>query len=254
MVSRIVIVITVLFWVSACRPDASEGTITVRALLAENQQAELFVAVVKDFEERPLLPGARVTLTEENGTVWLMEAGDDEPNVYRHPAGQAVIQAGTNYRIEVTQDGHFATAEAFVPEPINLVQVSTTQIPVNAMSTGQPIFTVLWTNDPLRSKVLVLQEPQGAQEIPFNVPSGNFAMQYRLPVPGSGTTLFDTDFKFYGTHELEIYSIDKAFEALFFYTPAEGGRRLTSGPSNVQGGAGFVAGASKTVLTIEILP
>lgn len=254
MVSRLYIPLILVLMVSACRPDAQDPTITVSALLVEDRQAEVRVALVEGFSERPLDDGARVSLIAEDGEVWLLVADENNPLVFGHPAGQAVVQPGTTYRVEITNGEQFATAEAHVPESIELVQVSSTQIPVNAASTGQPIFTVLWAADPLRSKVLVLTEPEDAQEIPFNVPSGTFAIQYRLPVPGSGTTLFDTDFKYYGLHILELYAIDKAYEELFFYTPTEGGRRLTSGPSNIQGGAGYFAAAARTELVIEILP
>lgn len=239
---------------SACRPDDATPTITVSALLVEGQQAEVRVTAMNDFNEQKLDQDARVLLTQEGGSTWLLEAIDEDPFVYRHPAGEAVIQSGSTYRVEVTHGDRQAIGEAAVPSSIELVQVSATEIPINAASTGQPIFTVLWAADLERSKLLVLNEPEGAQEIPFNVPSGNFATQYRLPIPGSGTTLFDTDFKYYGVHELEIYAIDKAYESLFFYTPSEGGARLTRGPSNIQGGAGFFTGAARTTLVIEILP
>lgn len=254
MVNRWLISLWIILGVSACRPDAPLPTIAVSALLVENQQAEVRVTLVEDFTERPLEAGSRVSLIDEQGAVWLLEPDIANPFVYRHPAGEAVIQAGLTYRLEVSTMGQLATGEAHVPEAIELVQVSSTQIPVNAASTGQPIFTVLWAADPDRSKVLVLHPLDAVDEIPFNVPSGTFATQYRLPVPGSGTTLFDTDFKYYGLHVLEIFAIDKPFEELFFYTPTEGGRRLTSGPSNIQGGAGYLAGASRVELVIEILP
>ncbi len=237
---------------AACRPDANPPTIALSALLIEGEPVSVNVALVDGFELHPA-GQAEVTLRNNAGQTFDLSVSSSDP--FEWVADGVSIEAGRSYSLTVVYDEQMAMAEAVVPQPIAIAQISSTTITVNPASTGQPIFTVLWEANSEVSRLLVLDEPaEGAQEIPFTGSSGNFANQFRLPVPGQGTTLWDTDFRYYGLHTLSILTIDKAYESLFFYTPAEGGQRLTEGVTNVVNGTGYVAAASRHTIEIEILP
>jgi hypothetical protein len=247
--------ITTLLWVlffgfSACRPDARVESIAMQGVLITGQLLEVQIHLVHDFEREPLANAQVLCHLADGSQVNLQQ---DQLNPSRWFTDELTISATTRYEIEVIHNDHHARAATTVPADITLVQVSATEIPINVNSLGQPIFTVLWATESGISHVLTLDEPEGQEFIPFSVPSGNFDAQYSLPVPGQGTTLFDTDFQYYGGHTLTVFAIDRDYENLFFYQPAEGGNRLTTGPSNVEGGTGYLTSASRVEVAIEIV-
>ncbi len=249
---RTIFIACIGLFLAACRPDGDSATLVVEGTLVAGEQPDVRVYLLEDFIERDA-DDLEVFLVNEDGvTVQLMAVANDPRRFIDEDETMAIIPEKT-YRIEVTRAGITAEAEARVPPDLQIVQISSTTIPVNSASTGQPVFTVLWTADPNASKVLSLIEPSEENEIPFSVESGNFSEQYRLPIPGQGTTLFDTDFKYYGTHTLRIYNINRSYEDLFFYVPADGGARLTTGPSNIDNGAGYFTAVNFTDIEIEIL-
>lgn len=255
MVRYLLIASVVLFFL-ACRPDVTQPTLVVNGLLIDQQPLRIELSALRDFEAVPTDGATVVCRFENNGQEeeYVLEPQPDNPTVYIAPEGAPLIEAGLSYTLSATWEGTTARAAVTVPEPISFIQISNTSIPVDPASQGQPVFSVLWEASPGFSRVFTLTEPSdNPVEIPFGLPAGRFAEQFRLPIPGQGTTLWDIDFRYYGTHELGIYTIDREFESLFFYTPGEGGARLTRGPSNVENGAGVVAGASFTTIEIEIL-
>ncbi len=254
MVKHLYIPLLLLLFL-ACRLDETEPTLVMNALLIDQQSLSVELSVLRDFTYEQA-EGAVVKCFVEgmDGTSTIALLPDAvNPTLFSAPEEAPLVEAGDTYRIEATWAGQTARAEVTVPMPISFIQISSTSIPINAASTGQPVFSVLWEANPGFSRVFTLQEPADANEIPFSVPAGRFAEQFRLPVPGQGTTLWDIDFRYYGIHELGIYTIDAQYEALFFYAPGQGGDRLTRGPSNVENGAGIVAAASYTGIEIEIL-
>lgn len=251
MVERLALAL-LLIVLSACRPDEIRPTVVVEGLLIAGQPASVRVFLLNDFQAFNA-QGAEVRVIRDDGASVVLSVDAHSQTTWADAFGEMIIENERAYRIEVDHNGITVSAETTVPPPINIVQVSTTTIPVNSESLGQPIFTVLWTANTQVSRVLTLQEPEGGDVIPFTVPSGNFSNQFRLPVPGQGTTLWDIDFRYYGEHVLRIFTISKDFEDVFFYTPSDGGEQLTRGPSNVQNGAGFFTGASTYEIEIEIV-
>lgn len=248
------LVLLVIVTLSACRPDAEEGTIVMESLLLAGEELELTLYDLNDQRELNL-ENPSASITNSAGTSWALLAAPNDPRRFTAEGGGLIIEAGQSYELLVQDGGREARAKVTVPPSVNLIQVSSTTIPINSASTGQPTFTVLWAANPNLSHVLRLEvlDPD-AVGIPFAVPSGNFSVQYRFPVPGQGTTLFDTDFAFYGLHRLRIYSIPKSDESLYFYLPEEGGTQLTGSISNVEGGSGYVSAASYVDIDLELLP
>jgi hypothetical protein len=259
MVKQLYIPVLVLFFL-ACRPDETQPTLVMNALLVDQQPLSVELSLLNDFVSEPA-NGAVVVVRfegmdgmDEVQEYTLIRAADD-PTRFSAPEDAPPIESGKRYTLIATWDGQQASASVVVPEPISFIQISNTSIPIDESSTGQPVFSVLWEANPGFSRLFTLTEPSNDPAlIPFPVPSGRFNEQFRLPVPGQGTTLWDIDFRYYGLHELGVYTIDAQYDAVFFYTPGEGGSRLTRGPSNVENGAGVVAAASYTGIEIEILP
>lgn len=259
MVKKRYIPFLVLFFL-ACRPDETQPTLVMNALLVDQQALSVELSLLSDFASQ-VAEGASVVCRFEgmDGMEGLQEytllREADDLTRFSAPQDAPPIEAGKRYTLEAAWNGRSASASVVVPQPISFIQISNTSIPIDESSTGQPVFSVLWETNPGFSRVFTLTEPSNDPEsIPFPVPSGRFAEQFRLPVPGQGTTLWDIDFRYYGLHELGVYTIDAQYEALFFYAPGEGGARLTRGPSNVENGAGIVAAASYSGIEIEILP
>ena len=110
-----------------------------------------------------------------------------------------------------------------------------------------------WDDDDDLSHVLSLDVTEDDPSlIPFDVPSGNFAANYRFPLTGQGATLLNTDFEYYGEHNLTIYGLDQQYEALFFYQPGEAGVIIDDGPENVEGGAGYLVGLTRVKVALEL--
>lgn len=250
--TAIALLLVMLF--SACRPDADESTIVMESLLLAGEAPEVTIYKLNEQLVRNLEDPV-ASITDGTGNSWSLLADPNDPQRFTVEAGDLIIEAERSYELLVQEGGREARARVVIPPAVELIQVSSTTIPINSGSTGQPTFTVLWEANPDLSHVLNLEVLDvDAPEIPFSVPSGNFAVQYRFPVPGQGTTLFDTDFAVYGQHRLRIYAIPKSDESLYFYLPEEGGAQLTGSISNVQGGSGYVSSASYVDIELELIP
>lgn len=249
--------IVALFLFASCTKEGAtkEDWIVVNGILVENEFAQLSLSNAIGFDETALptpVTGARVRLDGPTTSVLLTEI-EGIPGRYSDTAGEMLLEADQSYRLVVTKDDQQLQAEATIPPPVNIVQSSATMIPINPASTGEPIYSIFWEQENNISHVLKLDLQEDTfDEIPFSVNSGNFSTQYAFPVPGQGTTVFDTDFNYYGTHLLTVYAIDEAYDALFFYQNGSGGDQVTEGLNNIDGGSGYFAGASKLEVELEI--
>ncbi|MCH2198567.1 MAG: DUF4249 domain-containing protein [Flavobacteriales bacterium] len=244
-------VIALILFVS-CEKANDEQSLFVQAVLIEGEAVSgVQVAVISESGQVPV-SGATVRLFNEAGeSVQLSEA---TAGSYADLDGDFVISAGARYRLEVTYDSFFASAETVIPVQTSIDQLSSTTIPIDSGSSGQPIFSVLWSNEENLTHVLVLRvNEETPLEIPFDVNSGFFASQYAVPVTSNGVTLFDTDFTYYGNHTLEIYTIDAAYDALYFYQPGDAGNIIDGGPENIDGGVGYLTGACLNSIDLELL-
>jgi hypothetical protein len=145
------------------------------------------------------------------------------------------------------------SAETQVPPATVIVNVSATEIPVDENSTGQPVFSLLWEQLTGYSHVLTLTAPENPAVIPFDVPSGLFQTQYKLPIPGQGVTLYDVDFMYYGSHELVVYTIDSQYEDIYYSSFSTENQLVSSVGDNIEGGTGVFAAASVWKTNLNIL-
>lgn len=237
----------------ACKQQVDVGTLILEAQLVGGERIrDVQVSLIQDFRER--FPEADVIVRDASGNERFLE-WEDESSSYHDPQLAPFVFDDAWYEIEVRAGDYFAHAEVKVPPTTNLTEVSAAIIPIDENSPGQPIFSVLWENLEGYTHVLTLENlEEFPVEIPFSVPAGNFSDIYALPVTSQGVTLFDTDFTYYGIHRLKIYTIDSAYDALYFYQPGDAGNIVDSGPENVNGGAGFVTGLSVVEIELELTP
>lgn len=226
--------------------DNSEQWLLVNGVLLANEPVVLDIAYLGD-NSTPQIEEAY--LESESGQIVALQLIDGQLRGDEND----LISANTLYTLEILAEKRNTSARIEVPPQLEVNQVSAQVIPIDEASTGQPIFTVLWQNNIATTQLLVLEEESGV-EIPFTVPSGQFSSSFNGPVPGQGATLFDTDFEFYGEHNLLIYAVPEAYEEAFFYRPDPLNGGLNAFPDNVYNGSGFIYGATKIEIPLTISP
>ncbi|MBI1266390.1 MAG: DUF4249 family protein [Cryomorphaceae bacterium] len=236
--------------------DLAETELAVYALIIANEPVKNvrvnYLTTLNGVKTGEPIVDANVFLSAQGVEVEL-SPDPTSPGSYYDEAGVLDVLPNTTVSIRVEYKTKRATASAAVPDETEIVSVSASTIPVDELSLGQPVFSVLWTQQPGFSHVLTLDEPPGGAVIPFTVPSGLFSAQYRLPVPGQGTTLYDVDFTYYGIHTLSIITIDANYDALFFSAFDALDQRVNNEFDNVEGGAGFFGAATRSIIEIEII-
>lgn len=226
--------------------DDSEQWLVVNGVLLANESVVLDIAYLEDMRTPQI---ERAYLESEGGQIIPLQLIDGQLRGDEND----FISANTLYTLEILAEKRNTSARIEVPPQLEINQVSAQVIPIDEASTGQPIFTVLWQNNIGTTQLLVLEEESGI-EIPFTVPSGQFSSSFNGPVPGQGATLFDTDFEFYGEHNLLIYAVPESYEEAFFYRPDPLNGALNAFPDNVYNGSGFIYGATKIEIPLTISP
>lgn len=236
--------------------DLAEAELAIHALVIANEP-------VKDVRINYLttLNGNKIGEPVDDARVFIATGGIEvelapdlsTPGLYFDAEEVLQVLPNTTVSIRVEHKSKKATATSVVPVQTEIVSISASTIPVDETSLGQPVFSVLWTQQPGFTHVLTLSEPSDGIVIPYSVPSGLFSAQYRLPVPGQGATLYDVDFAYYGAHTLSIITIDSAYDALFFSAFDALDQRVNTGFDNIEGGAGFFGAATKAAVELEII-
>jgi len=167
-------------------------------------------------------------------------------------ASQLIIE-NTAYILQIETAQRTITSSVKTPPQIEVTQVSAQTIPIDESSEGQPIFSIIWSRSDDVSQIMNLVEVGVSNEIPFAVPSGQFLITNGAPVSGQGATLYDTDFVQYGLHSLEVYAVPKEYESVFFYRPEPEVGQVDQGPDNIWNGSGFIVGASKVEVSINLI-
>jgi hypothetical protein len=179
------------------------------------------------------------------------------PGYFSSDPGQLPIISEHQYAVEIVSDRGTCRANVQVPPAIDLLGINKDSLIFNPNSLGSPAFIISWTGLDLDkyAYVLSLENPEGdLVEIPFLVPSGNFKSQYAGTWVQSGVSLYDTDFKYFGTHKFRVYGIDKQYEEVFYYGPSDLRGLLRAAPDNIEGGKGYITAVSMLELNLTILP
>jgi len=189
-------------------------------------------------------------LSDENGNETMLSSSGDA-----YSANNFLIQPDRTYTIAADYQETKVKASCTIPPSVVLVNITNEAIDVDPSSEGQPVTTISWNelDNTKYSYALKLEnlEPQKV-EIPFNVPSGNFGLLYDAPVLHHAVTLFDTDFKYYGTHRLTVYAIEQTLEDVYFYNSSDIRGLLQMAPDNVSGAQGYFSGVTSFSVTMLI--
>lgn len=253
---RLLIIAMLVFMMSCEKSTSSSETwLVVNGVLVEGEFPQVMlkrpVGLESNASGEPVA-GAKVMIYGPDAIITLTEI-EGGNGLYSDVNGVMPIEAGAIYRLVVKKGDEEAFSATQVPQAVALVQSSATSIPINPASTGQPIYSIFWTQVEGFTHVLKLDiEEEMPEIIPFSVSSGNFNQQYSFPVPGQGTTIFDTDFYYYGAHKLTVFSIADEYDAIFFYQNGAGGEQITEGPDNIEGGSGYFTSASKLEVELDI--
>ena len=167
------------------------------------------------------------------------------------PSSHIIENSTYTLRIETPQ--REVSSTVVVPPQIEVTQVSAQNIPIDTSSEGQPIFSIIWTLNEGVSQIMNLEELNVSGEIPFAVPSGQFLISNGAPISGQGATLYDTDFVNYGLHSLEVFAVPVEYESVFFYRPEPGDGEVDQGPDNIFNGSGFLVGATKVEVSVNLI-
>ncbi|MFM9983779.1 MAG: hypothetical protein ACKVOK_01015 [Flavobacteriales bacterium] len=158
------------------------------------------------------------------------------------------IEPGASYTLSGRVKGHDFTTEIAMPPALDFTIALNDTLIINSSSTGSSIVIVTWTElDNEKYSYVVRMDclEETPVEIPFTVPSGNFATNFSGPQVAAGIIVSDTDFKYYGRHKLTVFAIPKSLESVFFYNAGDIRGLLTNGPDNILGIKGFATGVSK---------
>lgn len=146
-------------------------------------------------------------------------------------------------------------AAAVAPPEIGITDMGNTDIVIDTDSPGQEVFDIAWTNlGDQYSYVLTLTSLEDLPIlIPFDTESGLFAQQYNGPIEEHNALLYDIDFRFYGTHRLTVYAVEKEFAQVFFYRTRSGLDVIQAGQDNVSGAIGYwgVTRAFEVLLNVQ---
>jgi hypothetical protein len=245
-----------LFGLGCQKEDlGTETTFALQGVLKEGLVVEgIKVSSLKSVDgliaEEPI--GDADVVISHNGTQYPLTYDPAVGTYYDATATLDVLPENT-YSIEVVKDDEVLTSEAVIPPNVELVFTSEQVIPIDPDTGGEPIFSAIWS--PIEGHVFVLaleNTEDDPVEIPFTNGGGSFDTFFQFPLDVTGVTIFDNDFTYYGTHRLTVFAISTEYESVFYYSPSSLRENLQNGPDNVLGGAGYFAGASNTVITLEL--
>jgi hypothetical protein len=258
---RIIQILIIAVFFFSCREkdlsDIRSNTTLVSGILIQNHQIDSLsvFGLPEEVGGDPIPLAARVNITSENGEV--ITLNNLAPGYFSSNPGQLQINSEHQYNVEIISDRGTCSASVQVPPAIDLIEINRDSLVFNPNSLGSPAFIISWTGLDLTkyAYVLSLEEPEeDSLEIPFQVPSGNFKSQYAGTWVQAGVSLYDTDFKYFGTHKFRVYVIDKQYEEIFYYGPSDLRGLMRAAPDNIQGGKGYITAASVLELNLTILP
>ncbi|MFN0031158.1 MAG: hypothetical protein ACKVOR_03260 [Flavobacteriales bacterium] len=169
----------------------------------------------------------------------------------------STANAGSHYTISGKFNGNHVVAMIQMPPPIELMgklSTDTITIDTDPLSTLQLVFAWTALDTDKYSYVLMLEVlEENPQAIPFQTePQSSFEQSFSGPQEQAGAVLYETDFRYYGTHRITVFAIEKSLEEVFFFEPSDIRGLLKNGPDNVEGAMGYAAGTSKFSFEIEV--
>jgi hypothetical protein len=195
---------------------------------------------------------AEVSILDHVGVEWSLQ--QESPAIFSDPDQTLLFESGNEYVLRAKYAEGELSAIVSLPAAVELLSLSNTQFTVEPDEPGASAFQFSWENQTEYSYVITVQPLDENPLISPFYPSTDFENQFGFPILEGQAILRASHFNYLGLHEVTIFAIDKAYEAVFFFNPVADIRSyLNAGPDNVSGGHGFVTGVSKTSFIVEIL-
>lgn len=177
-----------------------------------------------------------------------------EPGVYEISSDVLPLSEGDYAGIRADIGDITLRGETTLPNNLGTIGSNTLAFEADLGSTGVPTIHLDWENQIGVLFVLQLDTvgPDPHLPIPFANGGGNFELFFNLPLTSPNQTLWDTDFGYYGLHQLTVYAIPDAYEQLFLYPSENFTENLLASPDNIENGSGYLTSVSKTVINITV--
>ena len=251
---RITLICLVFLGAACQRPDNPQDNGLVLTGVFEATESVHSVRVQRIAGTAEGVTNAKVNLWFE-GQSLPMEHQAATPGTYSISADLAPLSPGAYAAVRVEVDGAVLSAETTLPQEIEILGINSHEFVADPGSSGVPTLFVEWNDEEEMLYVLSLDtlgtDPH--PEIPFTSGGGNFDLFFNLPVTGATQSLWDTDFGYYGLHQLTVYAIPEAYEQLYLYPSENFTENLLASPDNIENGSGYLTSVSKTVVSILVL-
>jgi hypothetical protein len=198
-----------------------------------------FFTLNESLSGTPVSRLARIILSTDYSSINLIRE-----DVKYHLPNDAILMPDSVYDI-VVSDPHVGEIRATVKMPPAISVINESPDTVWLSSPGSVAGLLSWTALD-NSKFSYVFRLQSIEENPSVIGNngGFFENRYNGPQLSPQLLLLKSDFKFYGKHKLSIFTIDREFDALFFYDASDLRGLLKNSPENIDGAAGFVTGVS----------
>ncbi len=188
-----------------------------------------------------------------NGTSWTTYAQEEQ--VYVSPADAESIPFEIEGKVIFEHAGNMVEGVFITPEALSPGFTTPLEFAVEAALPEQIVFSANWnalSGYEYIARLSCLEDAPLA--IPFSGQAGLFEARNQGPFLAPELSIRGNDFRYYGTHLLEIVAVDALYRDAHFFNPVSLSGDLLSFPSNVSGGLGFVTATSSFSLQLEILP
>jgi hypothetical protein len=188
-----------------------------------------------------------------NGTSWTIYVQED--NSYVSPADAEPMPFETEGKMIFEREGNVVEGVFITPEALSPGFVTPLEFAVETSLPEQVVFSSSWNALPGYEYIARLSCLEDAPvAIPFSGQAGLFEARNQGPFLAPELAIRSNDFRYYGTHLLQVVAVDALYRDAHFFNPVTLSGDLLSFPSNLTGGKGFATATSSFSLQLEILP
>lgn len=185
----------------------------VEALLVSGENPDrIFISRLDEGGNRISLENLNVKLIGPVSTVSLISAGNG-----KYSSIDELIFASADYTLEIIDGKSILRSTCTTPPNFEFLNQTPELITIDTSQAFQQVLGLNWTDLEEVSYVLDLTYlGDEFNEIQFNgADGGQFEEVFSSPQPESGTVLLASDFKYFGSHRLDIYAVYSDYAALF---------------------------------------
>ncbi len=249
-------IVFMLFLLAACRKEdigqtRSELVLVSAVLEAGSDEQKIEVSSLDKTSGLPVPMSAQVLLHAGNEII----SFEENNGFYIPTEGSGMVPFNVPCTLSVTAGTREVSAVFITPGVMTVESVGPLSFAVDPESPLQDVFFAEWNAiDGYEYVLRLVCEETDPVAIPFAGAAGRFDERFKGPQLEPGFVLHAEDFMFYGAHRIEITAVDREYRDVHFFSPVSASGWVTEGPSNVEGGRGFVTAVSRLVLEITVQP